>query len=300
MATSTGAPDEFTRHTLIHLFGQARLDEANALAEQMIGSHPKHSLAWKVKGAIQLRLGDFLGAIKTIQKAIALAPKDWELFNSLGLAFKGMGKLSNAQAAYQQAISLNPQYPNVYVNLGALLRESGKLDQALKCYRKKLELTPDDEEAHFHAAALSGEQLPTAPGIYVKNLFDQYAQRFDQHLTGALKYETPKHLAELFFRHHTLPAHATVLDLGCGTGLVAQAFASNQTEPFHAHWIGVDLSPQMIEQARAKHRYQALLCSDLHRPCKPKPITALIWLWPPMFSSMLAIWRSRSKNLLGC
>jgi predicted TPR repeat methyltransferase len=49
-----------------------------------------------------------------------------------------------------------------------------------------------------------------------------------------------------------------VLDLGCGTGLSGAAFRP------HCDWlVGVDISPGMVEQARAKGLYDRLEVSDL-------------------------------------
>jgi len=48
------------------------------------------------------------------------------------------------------------------------------------------------------------------------------------------------------------------IDLGCGTGLAALAFA-NEVD----HFIGVDLSPRMIERARATDLYAELDVADM-------------------------------------
>ena len=50
----------------------------------------------------------------------------------------------------------------------------------------------------------------------------------------------------------------SVLDLGCGTGLGGAAF-----RPFCDWLVGVDISPGMIEQARAKGLYDRLAVADL-------------------------------------
>src|SRR5438477_7207125 len=50
----------------------------------------------------------------------------------------------------------------------------------------------------------------------------------------------------------------TMLDLGCGTGLAGAAFRP------HVDWLlGVDLSPKMIEVARAKGLYDRLVIGDI-------------------------------------
>ena len=50
----------------------------------------------------------------------------------------------------------------------------------------------------------------------------------------------------------------SMLDLGCGTGLGGAAF-----RPIVDWLVGVDLSPAMIEQARAKGLYDRLVTADL-------------------------------------
>jgi plasmid stabilization system protein ParE/SAM-dependent methyltransferase len=50
----------------------------------------------------------------------------------------------------------------------------------------------------------------------------------------------------------------SVLDLGCGTGLGGAAF-----RPFCDWLVGVDLSPALIERARAKGLYDRLVAADL-------------------------------------
>ena len=52
---------------------------------------------------------------------------------------------------------------------------------------------------------------------------------------------------------------ACLLDLGCGTGLVAQALA----ELGFVHIEGFDASANMLEQARSKNVYRALIQGDI-------------------------------------
>ena len=53
-------------------------------------------------------------------------------------------------------------------------------------------------------------------------------------------------------------AELAILDLGCGTGLAGAAF-----KPLAARLDGVDLSPAMIEKARARQIYDHLQVADL-------------------------------------
>ncbi|RKK01174.1 class I SAM-dependent DNA methyltransferase, partial [Teichococcus wenyumeiae] len=116
------------------------------------------------------------------------------------------------------------------------------------------------EQARFLQAALGAAPPPDrAPAGYVRDLFDQYAPRFDADLTGRLGYRTPAMLAEML-REAGVAADASraVLDLGCGTGLSGEAL-----RPFARLLEGVDLSPRMLVAARARGIYDALHEADL-------------------------------------
>src|SRR5947199_9858154 len=96
--------------------------------------------------------------------------------------------------------------------------------------------------------------LSWIPTANVRSLFDQYAPKFEYALVDDLGYRGP---ALLF--NAVLAARQAVrkpaffkraIDLGCGTGLAAAAFAREVDQ-----FIGIDLSPRMIERARATGIY---------------------------------------------
>jgi predicted TPR repeat methyltransferase len=100
------------------------------------------------------------------------------------------------------------------------------------------------------------------PNGYVQTLFDQYAPRFEVALLGDLGYRAPQLLfkAVLSVRNAAKkPAFfKRAIDLGCGTGLGAGAFAKEVD-----YFVGIDLSPGMIEQARATGLYAELEVADM-------------------------------------
>ena len=93
-----------------------------------------------------------------------------------------------------------------------------------------------------------GRYNKKAPKQYVQNLFDDYAMRFDHHLTEILDYKVLEILRKLL--QTQLGSHFsvdTVIYLGCGTGLSGQAF-----RPICRRLVGIDLFPQMIKKAQEK------------------------------------------------
>jgi predicted TPR repeat methyltransferase len=94
---------------------------------------------------------------------------------------------------------------------------------------------------------------------YVRRLFDQHAPQFDRALIERLDYRAPELLlAAVRSSSGVSPRLGSVLDLGCGTGLGGAAL-----RPYCDWLVGVDVSPGMIEQAKAKGLYDRLLVADI-------------------------------------
>ena len=108
------------------------------------------------------------------------------------------------------------------------------------------------------------------PQAYVQSLFDQYAARFESSLVGDLGYRGP---ALLFKAVLAVRAAARkpaffkrAIDLGCGTGLAATAFAKEVD-----HFTGIDLSPRMVEKSRATGVYAELEVADMLQGLRGQP-----------------------------
>ena len=111
-------------------------------------------------------------------------------------------------------------------------------------------------DAVLHAESGWAQEPPAPPAGYVADLFDRYADDFSSHLSQ-LDYRAPDILVKAAMGCLSHP-WSHVLDLGCGTGLVGQCLQGNSL-----HVDGVDLSPAMIEKARARGLYDQLMVADL-------------------------------------
>lgn len=174
------------------------------------------------------------------------------------------GDLGAAADLIAQAVELEPDFASAWFALGDLREQMGQRDEAIAAYLRARACDPDDRHgAGLRLMRLGAERhlSPMPPG-YVRALFDQYALKFEKTLVGHLDYCGPALLlkAVLAARHAAkLPARfQRAVDLGCGTGLVAREFTSLVDE-----FIGVDLSPRMIERARATGLYARLDVADM-------------------------------------
>lgn len=92
----------------------------------------------------------------------------------------------------------------------------------------------------------------------VEEIFDDYADEFEDHLVKTLQYAIPTLLRKKIDALDIGPFQRC-LDLGCGTGLVGKAFRDCVSD-----WLeGCDLSSEMLAKASESENYNALHHGDL-------------------------------------
>ena len=173
------------------------------------------------------------------------------------------GDLPAAADLLEQAIELAPQFVSAWFTLGEIRQQLGEHDAAIAAFRMARDADVSDPHgASLKLMRLGAEDLAAMPPAYVRTLFDQYAPRFDRALIEDLDYRGPSILfkAVLAARHAVKkPAFfKRAIDLGCGTGLAATAFAREVD-----HFTGIDLSPGMIGKARETGLYAELEVGDM-------------------------------------
>ncbi|MBI3702615.1 MAG: methyltransferase domain-containing protein [Rhizobiales bacterium] len=169
------------------------------------------------------------------------------------------GDLAGAADLLLQALELAPGYAAAWFALGELREKLGERDGAIAAFAQARTADPQDRHgARLHLIRLGAQPAAAMPESYVCALFDGYAGAFDQALTQGLGYRAPELLLRAIEASGTRLKFGSGLDLGCGTGLAGAAFRP------HCDWlVGVDLSPAMLAQARAKGLYDRLIEGDV-------------------------------------
>jgi predicted TPR repeat methyltransferase len=199
-----------------------------------------------------------------------LADRRFEFARDLQLK----GDLPAAADLLEQAIELAPNFVSAWFTLGEIREQLGERDAAVAAFRKACAADPDDRHgATVRLMRLGAEQLAEMPTGYVQTLFDQYAPRFEAALLGDLGYRAPQLLFKAVLSVRAAarkPAFfKRAIDLGCGTGLAAVAFAKGVDR-----FIGVDLAPKMIDQARTTGLYAELEVGDMVARLRDKSDTS--------------------------
>jgi predicted TPR repeat methyltransferase len=242
----------------IALHDLGRDDEAMGAADAALRLRPRYLDALCARSNALHRLQRHAEAVEGFDAALAIDGRHAQAWCWRGIALQKLGRFPDAAASYREAIALRPAFADAHHYLGNALQALDDRAGALAAWREALALGGDGDALRFAMASLdAGEAPAAAPAGYVKALFDDYADRFDAHLTGTLAYRTPERigaaLAEL-----ALPDGLATLDLGCGTGLCAPIL-----RPRSRLLVGVDLSANMLDKARARGDYDVLDCAEI-------------------------------------
>jgi predicted TPR repeat methyltransferase len=175
-----------------------------------------------------------------------------------GQALMAAGDLPAAIAEFEHAVRLDPGFAAARHALGLAWLEAGEPDRAIETLSTLAASPFAADAADKLALAQAMKAAGRAPPGYVRHLFDQFSTGYDAVMLGELNYRAHLILRELADLVLTKRRALDILELGCGTGLTGAVFAD-----IARRLDGVDLSPRMIEQARARGIYDRLAVADL-------------------------------------
>jgi predicted TPR repeat methyltransferase len=210
--------------------------------------------------AVQLRRARPADALASAEAALATERDSVDALLHRATAFAQLGRAEEALAAFRRLLAIDPSHAAAWSASGTLLREMDRLADAAHAFREALRHGADTDLNAFYLASVEAGAAPaTAPAAYVAGLFDSYADEFDSHLVGALRYQAHRQLVDQLVAACGGEARfRSALDLGCGTGLCGPL-----VRPMAARLTGVDLSARMIEKARSLGVYDRLEQSDV-------------------------------------
>jgi predicted TPR repeat methyltransferase len=233
----------------------ARHDEALVCFDNVVALDSGYAAGWYQRAHALSLLHRPAEALESTERFLALAPEHGEAWFRHGKLLQVLDRHEEALASYEKAVGYDPTLGQAWSNRGALLKDMQRLEEAALCFRNAIDRGADAElNEYFLASALGARAPATAPRRYVEPLFDGYAARYDEHMTRVLKYRAPALLIDGLGGRHFVSA----LDLGCGTGLCGPLL-----KPLVDRLDGVDLSANMLDEARALGAYTRLIRMDM-------------------------------------
>jgi predicted TPR repeat methyltransferase len=234
-----------------------RGDEALAVYAAGLERRPHDPEFLNNIGVALMAQGRIAEAAGVLAAAIEHNPDFADAQYNTGVVFERAGRTEEAIAAFEATLRLRPEHPQAHQALGALYTVLGRLEDGARVYRHWQVVAPDHPAALHMAAAVSQTEVPArATDAYIRNLFAPFALSFDQVL-GKLNYRVPELMAGLLGRFAN-GSSLDVADIGCGTGLCAPFL-----RPLARRLVGVDLSPEMLDKARGRGLYDALIEAEL-------------------------------------
>ena len=125
------------------------LREPEATCRQILARDPLNADALHLLGVIAHDAGQYVIAVGFITKAISLGSSDASFYNSLGRAYRRLGKYDDAAESQRRALLLDPHFVDAYSDLGSVLYRQNDATGAVASFRRALEIDPNHARTHF-------------------------------------------------------------------------------------------------------------------------------------------------------
>ncbi|CAN5670072.1 tetratricopeptide repeat protein [soil metagenome] len=237
-----------------------RLEEAEWAYREALARNDAYPPAWNNLGVVLGARGAWQEAVEAHRRVLDLAPNIADAYYNLANALRQLGDPDAAIAACRRALVLNPEHTRAYNLVGYMLYVVGRPQDAAAMLEDWLAMDPGNPIATHMLAATGGGSVPDrAADDYVRRIFNQFADSFDEQLLQRLDYHAPQLLAASLAEVLGEPrGDLAVLDAGCGTGLCGPLL-----RPYAHRLTGVDLSRGMLEKARTRGGYDELCEHEL-------------------------------------
>lgn len=150
---------------------RGELARAAELYQQALALDPRNPELYNNLGAVQRASGDLPGARDAYRRALSLNPGYAAAWSNLGVVLDALGSAGEARAAYQEAIRLDARNTGARVNLALQYHASGLLGDAANLLRAALKLDPALAEAHYALARVLEDQDDRAGAVRHYTLF---------------------------------------------------------------------------------------------------------------------------------
>ena len=201
--------------------------------------------AWINLGKVRLSMGEITRAERALTTAMSLDQNRVDIWLALANLHEQAKFPDRAVALLQEMRRRFGAEPARDAQLLRMLIESGKQHQTFELLEEMLAAQPNDPIAQYLLKVHTNKAPLRADDTYITAVFNHSAPFYNLQMHLA-RYQAHKLIARAL--QTQLPAPASVLDLGCGTGLMAAELPGYTL-------TGVDLSSAMLAQAQ---RYAAL------------------------------------------
>jgi tetratricopeptide (TPR) repeat protein len=135
-------PAAFLNNKGASLAALGRHQEAIRCLDKALALDPRDAYTWLNKGGSLAALGRREEAINCYDKALALDPREAKAWNNKGSALNGIGRWDEAVSCYDQALAIDPRYAGAWSGKGNALGALGRHQEAISCHDRALAIEP--------------------------------------------------------------------------------------------------------------------------------------------------------------
>jgi len=206
-------------------------------------------------------------AILAFRELVAMFPEHADAHYNLANLLQDTGKFEESLAAYRRTLELDPDHSAAWENLGRAYTDEGLNEEAHQVWQAWLERAPNNAIARHMVASTSGQaSVERCADDCVRETFNEdFAKNFDSQL-ARLGYQAPQLVSDAVASCPQWADGADVLDAGCGTGLCGPLVRQRARR-----LIGIDLSPDMLAEARKRNIYDELIEAEITQYLQTHP-----------------------------
>ena len=115
---------------------------------------------------------DYLSAISTIQKALAINGDDAMLYTKIAGLYSDVGRYEDALGAYKKAIKLRPNDAFIYISMGNILQTMGDYENAYNSFMQAQQIYP---EYKYNYLNLANIEYFRKKDVYKRQVLEYYA-----------------------------------------------------------------------------------------------------------------------------
>jgi tetratricopeptide (TPR) repeat protein len=131
--------------------------DADKWFSQVTAERPEDADAWYLLGRTKYKESDYVQAISSFERALAMHPKYIEAENNIGLSWRELNDAEKAKSAFQDAIDWQGDAPSdaqPFLNLGTLLADGSDFDKSITYLQKAVALSPENPKIHDELATV--------------------------------------------------------------------------------------------------------------------------------------------------
>ncbi len=188
--SNTQEPSQEQLKSLIRMYTNCQYQQAVNKGSQLLKQFPNSINIFNIIGAANHGLGKLEKAVGSYRKALTIKPDYADAYYNMGNALKDQRKLKEAVEAYSKALIIKPDYAEAYNNMGTAIEECGKPEDAIEAYTKAITIKPEYVEAYYNIGIALQKQGKPEDAIKAYNkalsIKPDYAEAFNN-MGNALK-----------------------------------------------------------------------------------------------------------------